>query len=57
MPSEERPVSNASEKAPFVGTSGLKTMPIRTVEAGALFMEMWIEESKFKEKAISSSKP
>jgi len=54
VPSEERLVSKTGEKLPLVRASGSKTTPIRTVEAGALFMEMWIEESKFKEKAVSS---
>ena len=43
---------NSKVGQPNLSSSGLRAIPIRTVEAGVLFMEMWIEESKFKERAL-----
>ena len=46
---------NTKARPPNLSPSGLRATPIRTVEAGALFMEMWIEESKFKEGILLQS--
>ncbi|KAF8461362.1 DNA-binding protein [Kalaharituber pfeilii] len=57
VPTPARPVSKVSHhKSPPYSTANSKSTPIRTVEAGALFMEMWIEESKYKDDLLNTSR-
>jgi len=56
IPSEKRPVSfGKGNRTPPVDAKNVKTTPIRTVEAGAMLMEMWVDEIKFTENVSLSS--
>lgn len=56
IPSEPK-LQTASQSRAMAGedVGGAKTMPVRTVEAGPLFFECWVEEGKAKEAYLSQS--
>ncbi|KAI9826098.1 MAG: hypothetical protein M1832_000547 [Thelocarpon impressellum] len=45
-----QPRAEGDKKTMGSDLGGVKTTPVRTVEAGDFFLEMWIEESRAKEK-------
>lgn len=47
---EQQATSKNSSSVVGIGLGGVNTIPLRTIENGALSMEVWIEESNVKGK-------
>jgi mitotic spindle assembly checkpoint protein MAD2B len=54
MPSEPSLQTGEKGKSTRTGTDlgGVKSVPVRLVEAGAFVLEMWIEEGKAKQDEV-----